>query len=188
LGNGDVDFAPFLKHKNIRLAISEIVPGFEKLAEIDQSKQEFHIAGRKIDEPKFKTANGKAHFRVPRLTNWTERLWERKDLVLTSVRSEGQFNTIVYDEADRYRNQTHRNVLFMSKQDLRLKGMQAGELVDVESDVGKMTGLVIAEFDIKPGNVMTYFPEANVLVPQGNDPRSKTPSFKSVRVSVGSSE
>ena len=188
LGKGDVDFSPFLKHKNIRLAISEIVPGFEKLAEIDQSKQEFHITGRKIDKPKFETPSGKAHFRIPRLTNWTERLWERKDLVLTSVRSEGQFNTIVYDEADRYRNQTHRNVLFMSKQDLRLKGMQAGELVDVESDVGKMTGLVLAEFDIKPGNVMTYFPEANVLVPQGNDPRSKTPSFKSVRVSVGSSE
>ena len=44
------------------------------------------------------------------------------------------------------------------------------------------------QVDIKPGNVMTYFPEANVLVPQGNDPSSKTPSFKSVRVSVGSSE
>ena len=33
LGEGDVDFSPFLKHKNIRLAISEIVPGFEKMAE-----------------------------------------------------------------------------------------------------------------------------------------------------------
>ena len=187
LGKRDVDFSPFLKHENIRSAISEIVPGFEKLAEIDQSKQEFHISGRKIDQPRFKTTDGKAHFRVPRLTNWTARSSDRKYFVLTSVRSEGQFNTIVYDEADRYRNQTHRNVLFMSEQDLRSKGMHAGELVDVESDVGKMTGLELAEFDIKPGNVMTYFPEANVLVPQANDPRSKTPSFKSVRVSVGSS-
>ena len=137
-----------------------------------------------IDEPRFKTVDGKAHFRVPRSTNWTARSSDTKDLVLTSVRSEGQFNTIVYDEADRYRNQTHRNVLFMSEQDVRLRGMQAGELVNVESNVGKMAGLVLAVFDIKPGNVMTYFPEANVLVPQRSDPRSKTPSFKSVRVSV----
>ena len=184
LDKNNVDFSPFLTHKNIRLAISEIVPGFEKLAEIDQSKQEFHISGRKVDEPRFKTVDGKAHFRVPRSTNWTARSSDTKDLVLTSVRSEGQFNTIVYDEADRYRNQTHRNVLFMSEQDVRLRGMQAGELVNVESNVGKMHGLVLAVFDIKPGNVMTYFPEANVLVPQRSDPRSKTPSFKSVRVSV----
>ena len=32
LDKNNVDFSPFLTHKNIRLAISEIVPGFEKLA------------------------------------------------------------------------------------------------------------------------------------------------------------
>ena len=57
-------------------------------------------------------------------------------------------------------------------------------LVDVKSDAGKMDGLVLSEFEIKPGNVMTYFPEANVLIQQTNDPRSKTPSFKSVTVFI----
>ena len=110
-------------------------------------------------------------------------------MVLTSVRSEGQFNTIIYDEADRYRNQTHRNVLFMSEQDLRVKGMQAGELVDVESDVGKMTGVVLAEFDIKPGNVMTYFPEANELIPLNSTASgSNTPTSKSVIVRISKSQ
>ena len=185
LGRRDIDFSVFLKHENIRAAISEIVPGFEKLGEIDKSKEEFHITGRKIDRPEFVTADGRAHFRVPNLTNWTLRSHKnRRGLTLTSVRSEGQFNTIIYEEADRYRDQTQRNVLLISKQDLCAYGLEAGMLVDVKSDAGKMHGLVLSEFEIKPGNVMTYFPEANVLIPQTNDPRSKTPSFKSVLVSI----
>ena len=31
---------------------------------------------------------------------------------------------------------------------------------------------------------MTYFPEANVLIPQDTDPRSRTPGFKSVLVNA----
>ena len=31
---------------------------------------------------------------------------------------------------------------------------------------------------------MTYMPEANILIPQNNDERSKTPSFKSVSVTI----
>ena len=89
LDGRDIDFSAFLKHQNIRAAISEIVPGFEKLAEIDKSKEEFHITGRKIDRPEFETADGKAHFRVPILTNWTLRSHQNpRGLTLTSVRSE----------------------------------------------------------------------------------------------------
>jgi hypothetical protein len=51
-----------------------------------------------------------------------------------------------------------------------------------------MKDLVLVKYDIKPGNVMTYFPEANVVVPQSNDVRSRTPSFKSVFVSVTRSD
>jgi hypothetical protein len=47
-----------------------------------------------------------------------------------------------------------------------------------------MQNLTLAEYDIKPGNVMTYMPEANILIPQNNDVRSKTPSFKSVSVTI----
>ena len=39
-------------------------------------------------------------------------------------------------------------------------------------------------FDLPPGNLMAYFPEANVLVGREYDPRSKTPAFKGVVVSV----
>ena len=59
-----------------------------------------------------------------------------------------------------------------------------GSLVDVKSETGSMQNLTLAEYDIKPGNVMTYMPEANILIPQNNDVRSKTPSFKSVSVTI----
>ncbi len=39
-------------------------------------------------------------------------------------------------------------------------------------------------FDVRPGNAVMYYPEANVLVPRDVDPRSKTPAFKSVTVEV----
>jgi anaerobic selenocysteine-containing dehydrogenase len=103
---------------------------------------------------------------------------------LTSVRSEGQFNTIIYSEEDIYRRQSHREVLFISAEDLDALELTAEDKVDVVNDTGAMRGLSIAVYDIKPGNVMCYFPEANVLVPQSVDQRSRTPAFKSVSVAI----
>ena len=62
--------------------------------------------------------------------------------------------------------------------------LKEDEIVSVSNEVGKMENLALKEFDIRPGNVMTYFPEANVLVSQDVDIRSKTPSFKSVIVNL----
>jgi predicted molibdopterin-dependent oxidoreductase YjgC len=37
---------------------------------------------------------------------------------------------------------------------------------------------------IKAGNVLMYYPEANVLVTRAVDPASRTPAFKNVAVTV----
>jgi anaerobic selenocysteine-containing dehydrogenase len=100
------------------------------------------------------------------------------------VRSEGQFNTIIYSEEDVYRKQSRRDVLLMHPIDMESLGLQEGLKVDVANSTGRMKGLTLARFDIKPGNVMTYFPEANVLIPQTIDDRSRTPTFKNVVVEV----
>jgi anaerobic selenocysteine-containing dehydrogenase len=100
------------------------------------------------------------------------------------VRSEGQFNTIIYSEEDVYRRQSHRQVLFISAEDLEKLGLKDQDKVDVSNATGTMRNLKLAQYDIKPGNVMCYFPEANILVPQSVDKRSRTPSFKSVSVSI----
>ena len=122
LSKSSVNFDTFRDHKNIRSAIAELVPGFENLRNIDKSKKEFHISGRHFSKAEFKTESGKANFRIPTQTNWKRRvndLSNVRSFYLTSVRSEGQFNTIIYTEEDTYRRQKNREVLFINPQDLK---------------------------------------------------------------------
>ncbi|MNL82398.1 molybdopterin dinucleotide binding domain protein [compost metagenome] len=63
------------------------------------------------------------------------------------------------------------------------RGLTEGQKVRVDSSVGEMEG-VATSFDLPPGSVLAYYPEANVLIGTEVDPRSKTPAFKSVPVSV----
>jgi anaerobic selenocysteine-containing dehydrogenase len=101
-----------------------------------------------------------------------------------TVRSEGQFNTIIYEEADSYRNASQRWVVFLNAQDIQVLGLQEGDSVTVTSPRGSMEGLTLCAFDLPRGNAMAYFPEANVLIGRESDPRSKTPAFKSVPIAV----
>jgi hypothetical protein len=50
-----------------------------------------------------------------------------------------------------------------------------------------MHGLLVRPIDIRPGNTVMYYPEANVLVPRAVDPGSKTPGFKGTVVRVEAS-
>jgi anaerobic selenocysteine-containing dehydrogenase len=47
-----------------------------------------------------------------------------------------------------------------------------------------MHGALVEPFDLPAGNLMAYFPEANVLTGTSVDPRSKTPSFKATPVCI----
>ena len=60
-----------------------------------------------------------------------------------------------------------------------------GSRVKVCSDIAAMENILLRAFeDIRPGNALMYFPEANVLVPRSIDPISKTPAFKSLTVRI----
>ena len=72
----------------------------------------------------------------------------------------------------------------MHPDDLDLLGFEDGALVDVYNNTGTMSALRAIRYDIRQGSVMTYFPEATVLIPQDTYPRSRTPGFKSVLVNV----
>jgi anaerobic selenocysteine-containing dehydrogenase len=101
-----------------------------------------------------------------------------------TVRSEGQFNTVVYEEYDLYRGQDRRDVVLVHPDDLARMGLKTETLVCVRSEAGQMRVLARAYERIKPGNVLMYYPEANVLVPGHCDPASRTPAFKNVAVTV----
>jgi anaerobic selenocysteine-containing dehydrogenase len=106
---------------------------------------------------------------------------------LMTIRSEGQFNTVVYEEEDLYRNQTRRDIVLMHPDDIRRLGLSAGGKCRIASNVGEMRGQIVSAFDqIRPGNVAMYYPESNVLVPKAADPLSRTPAYKRIAVTVGS--
>jgi anaerobic selenocysteine-containing dehydrogenase len=96
-----------------------------------------------------------------------------------TLRSEGQFNTVVYEDEDLYRGVTRRDVVMMSARDGATLGVREGDAVDVVTTVGRMR-VVVAFIDIPPGNLAMYYPEANAIVPRRVDPDSGTPAFKSV--------
>jgi anaerobic selenocysteine-containing dehydrogenase len=63
-------------------------------------------------------------------------------------------------------------------------GLVENQRVTVRSEAGAMHGILTRAYDIRAGNALMYFPEANVLVPTSVDPRSKTPGFKAVRITI----
>ena len=179
---GPLDCTRLSQTGQIREAISRVVPGWEKIGEIDRTKQEFQITGRHLVAPPFPTASGLAQLRVHDLPPLAG---ADGQLRLMTVRSEGQFNTVVYEDYDLYRGQDRRDVILMHPEDLDRLELAADSRVTVRSDVGSLENVIARSFArIKPGNALMYYPEANILVPRQLDPDSRTPAFKNVLVTV----
>lgn len=182
---GPVDWQAMQNTSRIREAIAKIVPGFDKIADIDRTKKEFQLDGRTFHTPRFPTANGKAQLQVhdlPVLVGTPD------ELRLMTIRSEGQFNTVVYEDYDLYRGIDRRDVILIHPDDLQRLGLTDRQRVTVASDTGRMDGIVAVAFEqIRAGNVAMYYPESNVLVPRSSDPRSRTPAFKLIPVRVAAS-
>jgi molybdopterin-dependent oxidoreductase alpha subunit len=177
--SGPVDWLGMAHTSTIRQTIAKIVPGLEQIADIDRTKKEFSIPGRALDTPSFPTADGRATLFVHDLPD------APTTLQLMTIRSEGQFNTVVYEEEDLYRNQTRRDIVLMHPDDLTRLGLTAGGRCKITSTAGEMRGQIVSAFEqIRPGNVAMYYPESNVLVPKSADPLSRTPAYKSIAVEV----
>jgi anaerobic selenocysteine-containing dehydrogenase len=176
-----VDWRSMRNTGRIREAIADIVPGFEKMADIDRTKEEFHIGGRTFHEPRFATPDGRARLfahDLPQLAGSGE-----NELRLMTVRSEGQFNTVVYEDYDLYRGVDRRDVILLHADDIERLSLASGRRVTVHGPAGAMPNILVKQFDlIKPGNALMYYPEANVLISRRTDPHSKTPAFKGVVV------
>jgi anaerobic selenocysteine-containing dehydrogenase len=168
--------------KRVRDVISKVVPGWEEIGRIDDTKAEFHVGGRILHQPDFPTSSGRAHLHVHALP---ELKGNGRQLRLMTVRSEGQFNTVVYEEADIYRGQDRRDVILIHPDDFPRLGISYEQRVTVRSDTGELAHILARPFpEIRPGNALMYYPEANHLVPRLTDPKSKTPAFKCILVSI----
>ncbi len=178
-----IDWNAMRRTGTIRQWIAAVVPGFDKIAHIDQTKSEFFIDGRIIHQPRFPTTDGRAVLHLhslPDLQGTAE-----GQLRMMTVRSEGQFNTVVYEEEDLYRNQERRDVILMHPTDLQRLGLVHDQRVTVRSETGSLSGFLARGYEkIRAGNALMYYPETNVLVSRRADLQSKTPAFKNVIISV----
>jgi anaerobic selenocysteine-containing dehydrogenase len=181
--SGPINWLEMAHTSTIRKAIGRMIPGLEQISTMDQTKEEFSIPGRTLDTPVFPTADGKATLHVHDLPDVPE------GLQLMTIRSEGQFNTVVYEEEDLYRNQSRRDIVLMNPDDIRSHGLSEGGRCRVQSASGEMRGVTISAYpEIRQGCVAMYYPESNILVPKGVDPLSRTPSYKRVAVTIRSDE
>jgi anaerobic selenocysteine-containing dehydrogenase len=174
---GGFDWSLLRDHRTLQRHIARSVPGYGAIGDIDSTRLEFQIEGRTFHAPRFATADGRARLRVTPLPRFAPGPGE---LRLTTLRSEGQFNTVVYEEQDLYRGGAGRDALLVAVEDAARLGLADGDAVLVETETGRMQARVTIAH-IRPGSIAMYYPEANALVPRAIDPRSGTPAFKSVR-------
>ena len=144
----------------------------------------------------WKTKTGKANFIVPKsLTTDIDTSPEQRDVVqLITLRSNGQFNTTVYNYDDRLRGiYGSRHVVLMHQNDIDRFSLKEGELVSLTTAVDdgverKVTGLRVVAYDIPEGCIAGYYPECNPLLPLWHHAeKSKTPAAKSIPVRVETS-
>ncbi|MFT4001930.1 MAG: FdhF/YdeP family oxidoreductase [Rhizobium sp.] len=138
----------------------------------------------------WKTPSGKAEFKLFSGLNEDISLSDPGILKLATIRSHDQYNTTIYGLDDRYRGVFgRRDVLFMNDRDLKAKGLEHGDLVEIEtalpSGARRLLKLTAISYDISQGSVAAYYPEANCLIPiDYQDKESGTPSYKSIPVRI----
>jgi anaerobic selenocysteine-containing dehydrogenase len=179
--DGPIDFRAMRNHDEIRAVMARTVPGYSKVGEIGKTQREFHVEGRVRHEPCFLFPDGRARFS---LVATPAGGLGKDEFHLMTIRSEGQFNTVVYEEHDRYRKQKSREVILMNAGDIAELGLHEGDRVAVVSETGRMENIRVAAYDISRRCAAMYYPESNALVPSRVDPKSGTPGFKNVRIRV----
>ncbi|MEA5566163.1 FdhF/YdeP family oxidoreductase [Anabaena sp. UHCC 0399] len=177
----------------VRELIAKTIPGYEKIGTIDQTKQEFMIEGRILDEPKFHTSDGKAQMFVtplPQLSLPTKAAFGVAEdqpgivVILGIGRSYGQHNTVVYRNEDKYRAMPHRHCILMNPLDVKKAGFEEHQRVTVKGDRGILENIEIICGAILEGVAFMFYPEANVLFKAKIDPQSGTPAYKRVPICI----
>ncbi|WP_199192069.1 FdhF/YdeP family oxidoreductase [Chlorogloea sp. CCALA 695] len=173
----------------VRQLIAQTIPGYEKIAQIDATKEEFTISGRIFTEPKFPTPSGKAIMfatPLPDLTLPTQEDFGVSESVpnvviaLITARSYSQHNTVVYKLHDQYRGMPHRNCILMNHKDAEKANLESRALVTVQGDAGKLENVEVIYGSVRQGAALMFYPEANAIFKARIDVRSGTPAFKRV--------
>jgi molybdopterin-dependent oxidoreductase alpha subunit len=153
-------------YDRIRDTMAQVLDGFE-----DFNARVRHPHGFRLSQPArergFLTSSGRAEFGLAPLPDDLEPGTGR--LMLATIRSHDQFNTTIYSNDDRYRGlKGLRTVVFMNSDDMRDRGLDEWDLVDITSFSRDGTTRVVygyraVRYDIPRGCTAGYMPELNVL-------------------------
>ncbi|GAA0462019.1 FdhF/YdeP family oxidoreductase [Streptomyces olivaceiscleroticus] len=169
----------------IRDRISRVIPGFEDFNVRVARPGGFRLPNP-VNEGVFPTPSGKAVF--------TRNAFEAPQvpeghLLLQTLRSHDQWNTIPYAMNDRYRGIHHaRRVVLVNPADLAALGLADRDEVDLVSvwrdgAERRAPAFRVIPYPTTPGSAAAYYPETNVLVPLDSVADiSNTPTSKSVLV------
>ncbi|MGW3245554.1 FdhF/YdeP family oxidoreductase [Streptomyces sp. NPDC001070] len=181
-GKADIPWKQFeTDYGTIRHRISHILPGLH-----DFNRRVIRPGGIRLPNPVnegvFATATGKAMFTC---NAWDMPQAPEGHLLLQTLRSHDQWNTIPYTDNDRYRGiRGSRRVVLVNPADLAELGLSEGQSVDLVSVwtddvVRRAEGFAVVPYPTSPGCAAAYYPETQVLVPlesvaeTSNQPTSK---------------
>ena len=174
-------------YDNIRSLMSKALSGFEDYNDRVRNPHGFALPNPPRDTRSFSTPDKRAHFIAHDLPDVS--VPDGKYVMMT-IRSHDQYNTTIYDLHDRYRGiHGNRRVILMNATDMVERGWKTRRIVDIVSHFNgeerRSDGWQVIAYDIPKGNIATYFPEANVLVPlHSTADKSNTPTSKWVICSL----
>jgi molybdopterin-dependent oxidoreductase alpha subunit len=177
-------------YDRIRDTMAQVLPGFEDFNRRARGAHGFRIS-QPARERVFETPSRRLEFSAAALP--TDALDEGR-LMLATMRSHDQWNTTIYSNDDRYRGLRNlRTVAFMNADDMRERGIEDLDLVDITSiakDGSRRSvyGYRAVVYDIPRGNTAGYMPELNVLCPIGDfSVQSDQPLMKHLVVEIARS-
>ncbi|MCM3820134.1 FdhF/YdeP family oxidoreductase [Streptomyces sp. DR3-1] len=151
----------------IRDRISRVIPGFEEFnARVDRPGG--FTLPNPVNEGVYPTPSGKAVFTRNEFTMLRA---PEGHLILQTLRSHDQWNTVPYAMNDRYRGiHNARRVVLVNPADLAALGLADRDLVDLvgvweDGRERRAPAFRVVSYPTSPGSAAAYYPETNVLVP-----------------------
>lgn len=188
LDNTGIDWRDLAQnYDGIRDLIEASIAGFDAYNERVRSPNGFELPNPPRDKVEFNTASGLAEFTLHDLPDLVPR--HGGSHIMMTLRSHDQYNTTIYGLEDRYRGvKGNRRVVFMNGEEMAERGWKTGHRVDLighwKGEERRSDGWLLVPYAIPKGNLASYFPEANVLVPLDSTAAvSNTPTSKWIEVS-----
>ena len=186
-GNHTVDWKKLSEdYELLREKMGMVLTGFKDVNKKSEGGG-FYLPNNVRDLDFSKLPNQKAQFSVCGLPEHT---LSPDEFILMTIRSHDQFNTTIYGLNDRYRGvHNERRVVFMNPKDMERANLKKLDVVNLISNYDqkerKAVKFLVVPYNIPEGNLASYYPETNVLVPYNHyADKSYTPISKSVVVSV----